>query len=197
MDCCMQYFFIKPVSFGRRQSLSNPFLQRGAFMKISLIAMDAAPLLALANADELDALLMPGVRVIVPDMVRYQLIHRIEQAGAQETLDWIRLHDLRQVFVVSTEEYEECIVLRKLARISGGCRGEQAANEILAREVAHGMEGAILLSDDITARQAHWLPLLPDNVVVLSTSAYLKRLRMAPSVAAVLQRYMPASRPWN
>lgn len=165
-------------------------------MKISLIAIDAAPLLALAAADELDALLMPGVRVIVPDMVRYELVQQIEQPGAQETLDWIRLHDLRQVFVVSTEEFEECIVLGNGARTSYGGRSEQAANEILARESAHGMEGAILLANDLTARKTHWMPFLPENVVVLSTSAYLRRLRTAPDIAGLLQRYMPASRPW-
>lgn len=159
--------------------------------------MDAAPLLALAAADELDALLMPEVRVIIPDMVRHELVRRIEDAGAQETLDWIRLHDLQEVFVVSTEEYEECIVLNTPRSPLPPQRSEQAANEILARELMRGMEGAILLADDITARKTKWIALLPENVVVLSTTAYLKRLRIAPNVAAVLNRFMHAGRSWN
>lgn len=166
-------------------------------MKISLIAIDASPLLALAAADELDALLMPEVRIIVPDMVRHDLLRRVHEPGAQEALDWIRLHDLQEVFVVSTEEYEECIVLNNLRTEASSRRSEQAANEILAREMLRGTEGAILLADDITARKTHWVGLLPENVVVLSTSAYLKRLKMAPNVAAVLSRFMHVNRSWN
>lgn len=164
--------------------------------RICLIATDVAPLLALALADELDALLMPNVRVMVPDMVRHELVRQIETPGAQDVLDWIRAHDMHQVFVVSTEEYEEGIVLQRLARASIRRRGEQAALEVLARELAAGIDGAILLSDDAVFKQAQLTVRLPDNVVVLSTAAYLKRLTLAPNVNALLQRYMTAGRPW-
>lgn len=165
--------------------------------KICLIATDAAPLLALAVADELDALLMPDVRVLVPDMVRHELVHLIEKPGSQEVLDWIRAHATREVCVVCTEEYEESIVLQRLARGPTRRHSEQAALEVLARELATGIDGAILLSDDAVFKQAHLIVRLPEHVLVLSTAAYLKRLTIAPNVSALLQRYMTAGRPWG
>lgn len=164
--------------------------------KICLIATDAAPLLALAVADELDALLMPNVRVLVPDVVRHELVRLIETAGAQEALDWIRAHATREVWVVCTEEYEEAIVLQRLARGSTRRHSEQAALEVLTKELAAGIDGAILLSDDAVFKQAQLTVRLPDHVLVLSTAAYLKRLTIAPNVSALLQRYMTVGKPW-
>lgn len=165
--------------------------------KICLIATDAAPLLALAVADELDALLMPNVRVLIPDMVRHELVRLIEMPGAQEVLDWIRAHASREVHVACTEEYEESIVLQRMMRGSARRHSEQAAMELLARELAAGIDGAILLSEDAVFKAAQMTVRLPEHVLVLSTAAYLKRLTIAPNVSALLQRYMTVGKPWG
>ena len=43
-------------------------------MKLSLIVTDSGPLITLAVAGALDVLFLPGLPVIVPDMVRHEVI---------------------------------------------------------------------------------------------------------------------------
>jgi predicted nucleic acid-binding protein len=50
-------------------------------MKISLIVTDASPLITLAVADALDILLMPEVKVIIPDRVNFEVIRHINKPG--------------------------------------------------------------------------------------------------------------------
>ena len=58
-------------------------------MKISLIVTDASPLITLAVADALDTLLMPEVKVIIPDMVNFEVIRHINNPGSRELLNWV------------------------------------------------------------------------------------------------------------
>lgn len=161
-------------------------------MKISLIVTDASPLITLAVADALDLLLLPGVRVIIPDMVKYEVTRHIDKPGARALLEWIREKEFNQVFVGSTELYEEFVLLQEInPSIKTKNRGEQAAAEILERELSHGIDAAILLFEDSDIRKANFLIRVPDNVLVMSTSTYLDGLQQKNLIAsanAVLEK---------
>ena len=53
-------------------------------MHLSLIVTDSGPLITLAVAQSLDSLLLPKLPIIVPDMVRFEVIRDISKPGAQE-----------------------------------------------------------------------------------------------------------------
>jgi hypothetical protein len=48
-------------------------------MKKTLIIVDARPLIALATMDSLNTLLLPGIRVIVPDMITYVITEHADK----------------------------------------------------------------------------------------------------------------------
>ena len=68
----------------------------------SLIVTDSGPLITLGVASALDALLAPRLPVIVPDMVRFEVIRDMSKPGAQEVADWIRAHEGASLRVAST-----------------------------------------------------------------------------------------------
>lgn len=161
----------------------------------SLIVTDAGPLVTLAIAGSLNTLLLPRLPVIIPDMVRFEVTRHAEKPGAKTLLDWIRRHTGEGVRVDSTETFEEFVLLSRMdpaARIRN--RGEQAAAEILSREMGHGRTGALLLFEDSDIRKTAFLVRLPDQVLVLSTSAFLAGLQQAgliPDAQAILARAVP------
>ena len=60
-------------------------------MKITVIVADASPLITLAVADALDILLLPEVKVIIPDRVNFEVTRHINKQGARELQEWIGL----------------------------------------------------------------------------------------------------------
>lgn len=172
--------------------------------RFSLVVTDAGPLITLAVAQALDTLLLVKLPVIVPDMVRFEVIRDLSRPGAQEVADWIRCHEGQQVHVASTEVFEEYQVLLAAnpdARTKD--RGERAAAEVLGKvmgkergkergkEPAGTQRGAILLFEDSGVRKQNFLIRLPDEVLVVSTSEFLFGLESAKlltSAADVLQR---------
>ena len=159
-------------------------------MNISLILTDASPLITLAVADELDTLLLPGVLVIVPDMVRFEVTRQAGKPGAQKILDWIRARESKMVSVRSTEVFEE---YEKLLSIDPSTksknRGEESAGEILGRELNQGIDAAILLFEDSDVKKSNFLVRMPDNVLVMSTSTFLdglERTGLIPDANAIL-----------
>lgn len=48
-------------------------------MNISIIVTDSSPLITLAIAGELDVLLLPKLKVLIPDMVRFEVIRYPEK----------------------------------------------------------------------------------------------------------------------
>jgi len=157
-----------------------------------LIVTDSGPLITLGVAKALDAMLAPKLPVIVPDMVRFEVIRDTSKPGAQEVADWIRAHEGVSLRVASTEVFEEFQVLlaAKPSTKTAG-RGEQAAAEVLGKELANQDHGAILLFEDSNVRKQNFLVRLPDEVLVTSTSEFLfglEELELLPSAEEILQR---------
>ena len=178
-------------------------------MSISLIVTDASPLITLAVAGALDVLLLPRLRVILPDMVRHEIVRHPEKPGAAEVMEWIRAHEPDAVSVGSTTEYEEFLILQKAnPGVKIRNRGELAAAEILSHELDNKVDAAILLFEDSDIRKPNFLIRLPDQVLVMSTSEFLAGLESAKLIKsaqailakavtlrgnAVLSRYIDAT----
>ena len=58
-------------------------------MKKTLIIVEARPLIALATTASLNALLLPGVRISVPDMVKQVMTEYADKPIANKVLDWL------------------------------------------------------------------------------------------------------------
>jgi len=161
-------------------------------MQLSIIVTDTGPLITLAAAGALDALLLPGLPVIVPDMVRFEVIRDLDKPGARAVADWIRRHEPTRVRVASTEVFEEFEILRSVNPATRTKdRGEQSAAEVLNHMLSTKGEGAILIFEDSMVRKPNFLVRLPDEVVVASTSEFLfglERHGLLPNAAAVLAR---------
>lgn len=116
----------------------------------------------------------------------------MSKPGAQEVADWIRAHEGVSLRVASTEVFEEFQVLSAAkpgTRTAG--RGEQAAAEVLGKELAKQDSGAVLLFEDSDVRKQNFLVRLPDEVLVTSTSEFLfglERLKLLTSAEEILQK---------
>lgn len=161
-------------------------------MNFALIVTDSGPLITLAIAESLDALFLPNLPVIVPDMVRHEVIQDLSKPGAALVAEWIRHNDPHRLTVGPTEIFEEFMLLRSMnPATKTRNRGEQAAAEVLARELEEeGKDfGAILLFEDSAARKTNFLTRLPDCVVVTSTSEFLFGLEsrgLLPNAQSIL-----------
>jgi hypothetical protein len=143
-------------------------------MNFSLIVTDSGPLITLAIAGSLDALFLPKLPIIVPDMVRHEVIQDLSKPGAALVAEWIRLNDPHKLTIGTTEVFEEFMLLRSInPATKTKNRGEQAAAEVLGRELDSQDFGAVLLFEDSAVRKSNFLPRLPDCVVVTSTSEFL------------------------
>jgi hypothetical protein len=115
-------------------------------MRISLIVTDASPLITLAVAGALDILLMPEVRVIIPDMVSFEVTRHINKPGSRELLDWISAHQFSEVFVGSTEVFYEFLILASADEILQNAvktRGEAIQKRvIITMSGVENMEGS-------------------------------------------------------
>ena len=144
---------------------------------LSIIVTDSGPLITLAVAEALDALLAPRLPVIEPDMVRFEVIRDLDKPGARAVADWIRQHEPARVWVASTEVFEEFEILRRLnPDTKTKDRGEQAAAEVLSTLLDDADHGAILIFEDSMVRKPNFLLRLPDEVVLTSTSEFLSGL---------------------
>ena len=146
--------------------------------KSSIIVTDAGPLVTLAVAGAIDTLLLPGLRVVIPDMVRFEVIRHLDKPVAQEILDWVRKNEPAKVYIGTTETYEEFEILRNTnPRTRSRSRGEESSSEILSREMAKSNDRiGILLFEDADVTKTNFLVRLPDRVVVYSTASFLRRL---------------------
>ncbi len=138
-----------------------------------LIVADSRPLLMLALADSLDVLLIPGAKVIIPDMVMF-VVTEHDKPGSSEMLNWLSAQQDR-VFIAKTEEYYEFKVMRRVypdRKI--GCREERAAGEVMNEELEGGVDEIILLFDEVDIKKPpNYLRPFTDNVCCMSASMLL------------------------
>ncbi|OQW87127.1 MAG: hypothetical protein BWK72_14255 [Rhodoferax ferrireducens] len=161
-------------------------------MKLSLIVTDSGPLITLAIAGALDVLFLPGLPVIVPDMVRHEVIADLSKPGAMLVADWIRANNPHRLSVAPTEVFEEFMLLKSInPATKTKNRGEQAAAEVLTKVLERQDFGAVLVFEDSAVRKTNFLLRLPDAVVVASTSEFLFGLEsrgVIASAQAILDR---------
>lgn len=159
-------------------------------MSITLIVTDAGPLITLAVADALDTLKLLGARVIIPDMVQFEVTRYADKPGASTFLAWLAANR-GIVEIGATEEFAEFSELLALnPALRSRNRGEMAAAEVLANEL-NGIDAGLLLFEDTDIRKANFLVRLPDNVLVLSTSTFLhglERRKLIVDADAILDR---------
>ncbi|WP_431273197.1 type II toxin-antitoxin system prevent-host-death family antitoxin [Variovorax ureilyticus] len=166
---------VSPKRRPEQDALFERMLRGNAEMKpLALIVTDSSPLITLSAQSALDALLIPGLPVIIPDMIRFEVVRGLKKPGAREVADWIRANETFGVRVASTEVFEEFEVLRGVNPLSEATgRGEKASSEVLARELENADFGAILVFEDSMVRKQNLLVRLPDEVAVTSTSEFL------------------------
>nr|WP_315253146.1 hypothetical protein [uncultured Duganella sp.] len=160
-------------------------------MNIALIVTDAGPLITLAVADALDTLKLLGARVVIPDMVQFEVSQHADKPGARIFMAW--LHKNRGLIEIGqTEEFAEFTELLALnPALRTRNRGEMAAAEVLARELDDGIDAGLLLFEDSDIRKTNFLVRLPDNVLILSTSTFLyglQRRQLLSDADAILNR---------
>jgi hypothetical protein len=151
--------------------------------RLGLLVTDASPLITLAAADALECLTIPGLPVVIPDMVYFEVTQDIGKLGAGAIVDWARRHS-GQIRIAPTEVFSEFQTLRSVdpATRSRG-RGEQAAAEVLSVEVANDPElEALLIYEDNDVRNQGRRGELPERVTALSTGDLLHELEVAGKI---------------
>ena len=137
-------------------------------------------------------LFLTKLPVIVPDMVRHEVIQDLSKLGATLVAEWIRHNDPHRLTVSPTEVYEEFMLLKSInPATKTKNRGEQAAAEVLGRALEGEDFGAVLLFEDSAVRKTNFLTRLPDCVVVTSTSEFLFGLEsrsLIPDAQSILDR---------
>ena len=148
--------------------------------QLGLIVTDASPLITLAAADALECLTMPGLPVIIPDMVYFEVTRDLVKTGAADIVHWTRRHH-GQVEIVATDVFAEFQVICAAdpkARSKG--RGEQAALEVLNDAIDADPEiEAVLLFEDNDVKKRRFVRGLPERVMALSTGDLLYELEAA------------------
>lgn len=141
-----------------------------------LIVTDTSPLLTLALADNLDALLRPKIPITIPDAVYVEATRVHGAPGASTIVQWINEH-LEQVRIVPTE-----IGVDQQRRIEEGRPvrglGEQAAIEALERFLQSNEKARALLlfeDTDVEKRRA----VVDERVSLISTGDFLRELEAA------------------
>lgn len=145
----------------------------GAFR---LIVTDTSPLLTLALADALDALLRAGLQVHIPDAVYIEATRVRGAPGADRIVGWINDH-LDEVRIVPTD-----IGIDQQRRLEEGRSirglGELAAIEALERFLRADLTAhALLLFEDadVLKRQA----VVDERASLISTGDFLRELEAA------------------
>ncbi len=149
-------------------------------MQLGLIVTDASPLITLAAGEALDCLTAPGLPVVIPDMVYYEVTRDLARTGAEDIVAWARRRP-GQVMIAPTSVFAEFQVLslaNPAARSKG--RGELSALEILNAAVADEPElQAVLIFEDNDLQKRSFVRLLPERVIALSTGDLLRELEQA------------------
>ena len=148
--------------------------------RLGLLVTDASPLITLAAADALECLTLPGLRVLIPDMVYFEVTQDLARTGAEDIVRWARRHP-GQVEVILTSVFAEFQVVRAAdERTRSKGRGEQSALEVLNAEIDRDPDlEAVLLYEDNDVRTRRFVRGLPERVTALSTGDLLHELEAA------------------
>ncbi len=148
--------------------------------QLGLLVTDASPLITLAAGEALECLTMPGLRVVIPDMVYFEVTQDLARTGARDIVEWARRHH-EQVEIAPTTVFSEFqIVLAADAKARSKGRGEQAAAEILNAEIERDADlEAMLLYEDNDIKARRFVGALPERVMALSTGDLLRELEAA------------------
>ncbi|MBC7637033.1 MAG: hypothetical protein H7251_15675 [Acetobacteraceae bacterium] len=148
--------------------------------RLGLLVTDASPLITLAAADALECLTLPGLRVLIPDMVYFEVTQDLARTGAEDIVQWARRHP-GQVEVILTSVFAEFQVVRAAdERTRSKGRGEQSALEVLNAEIDRDPDlEAVLLYEDNDVRTRRFVRGLPERVTALSTGDLLHELEAA------------------
>jgi hypothetical protein len=148
--------------------------------RLGLIVTGTSPLITLAAGEALECLTMPGLRVIIPDMVYFEVTQDLARTGGGDIVGWVRRHH-EQVEIAPTEVFGEFQVLRAVdAKARSKGRGEQSAAEILNAEIERDPDlEALLLYEDNDIKSRRFLGALPERVTPLSTGDLLRELEAA------------------
>ena len=123
---------------------------------------------------------MPDLRVLIPDMVYFEVTQDLAKTGAEDIVQWARRHQ-GQVELVPTSVFSEFQIVRfadERTRSKG--RGEQAALEVLTAEIDKDPDlEAILLFEDNDIKRRRFVLGLPERVMALSTGDLLYELEAA------------------
>jgi hypothetical protein len=123
---------------------------------------------------------MAGLRVLIPDMVYFEVRQDLAKTGAEDIVQWVRRHQ-GQVEIIVTSVFAEFQVLRAAdERTRSKGRGEQSALEVLNSEIDKDSDvEAILLFEDNDVRKRRFVRGLPERVTALSTGDLLQELEAA------------------
>jgi hypothetical protein len=161
----------------------------------SIIVPDSSPLITLAAADALDTLLKPGLPVLIPDGVHWEVTRFINLQGASEVIDWMAQNE-DHVLLRATQEFlnHQTLVNAGVKRISN--LGENCAREIVDREAErHPDHKSILLYEDSDVTLLKIMN--PDKVDALTTADFLSELehaRLIQSADRILDDAVAAGR---
>jgi hypothetical protein len=156
--------------------------------RIGLIVTDASPLITLAAGEALECLTMPGVPVVIPDMVWFEVTSDFAKLGADDIVQWARRHH-GQVEIVPTNVFAEFQALRVIQpRTRSRGRGELSAIEVLNAAIADdgGLE-AVLFYEDNDVRKRGFVRGLPERVMALSTGDLLHELEASGRIQSADQ----------
>jgi len=137
-----------------------------------LIVADSRPLLTLAVEGLLDVLLIPGAKIIIPDIVMFVVT---DKPGSSEMLNWLSAQQ-NSVFIAKTEPYYEFKIIREVNPDTKiGFREEKAAGEVMNKELERAPLGKIilLLDESDIKKPPNYIRPFPENVRCMSVSMLL------------------------
>lgn len=140
----------------------------------AIVVPDSSPLITLAMANALDLLLKPGLPILVPDGVHWEVARDTSLSGALAIIDWMKRNP-QQVRIRPTQEFANAQTL-----IAAGAKrvkdlGERCAGEIVDDETDQDPNArAILLykDSDVTLLKI----VNADRVDTLTTAEFLAEL---------------------
>jgi hypothetical protein len=102
----------------------------------TLIVPDSSPLITLAMAGALDLLLRPGLKIIIPDGVHWEVARDANLAGATDIIDWMKRNP-GQVVIYPTQEFanHQTLIAAGVKRVRG--LGERCVKSHRSAPLSH------------------------------------------------------------